>query len=568
MSADQHPAPSSPSRRGIGPGGPRKPLILGVLAGVVAGATLVTVGHFVIPAVHTSAASSSCSADGSAPLRLVTVPELAPVVRDALRAKTNAAGGDCSNRVVVTSEPANVTAARLADENGNRPDVWIPDSSVWTERTTAPGTGVPSNNVSVAVSPLVVAVPHSVADRHGGGRAISLDQLIPGPADTTNPVPWVLPNPSRSAATVGALIDLSSAAATQPNGAARYGTVIRAAEREPIGLSQEATRQSALPTTEQQLYAYNVAHPNAKLVAAYGTSPFRFDYPFVVLTTEHTLRDRAAEVLKTLQGSLGRQLLVAAGFRTADAAPTRLLLGAVGPRAAQARVSALADADTVRAAIGQYRAITSPSRLLALLDVSGSMATRVPGAHHATRLDLAIQASVDGLAVYPDDTVVGVWEFSTNLTATTDYRVVAPLQQLGRGPDGVTGRQQIAQALAGIKVEHGGTGLNDTILAGIREVRRHWDPNRVNSVVVITDGGNSDRNGISTPALLRTLTAENDPNRPVRLFAIAYGPSSDFASLQKIAAVTSGRAYAAPDPRDIGHVLADAIGRRTCTPNC
>jgi hypothetical protein len=87
-------------------------------------------------------------------------------------------------------------------------------------------------------------------------------------------------------------------------------------------------------------------------------------------------------------------------------------------------------------------------------------------------------------------------------------------------------------------------------------------------VVIITDGGNSDKAGISTKDLLRTLAAENDPERPVAVFAIAYGPSGDVASLQRISAVTGGRAYAAPDPRQIGAVLADAIGRRSCSPDC
>jgi Ca-activated chloride channel family protein len=564
MPADQDTARRGLSRRGTGQRAARKPLVIGLLAGAVVGAALVGTGFLVVPSLR----QPSCSVADDAPLRLVTVPELAPVVSNLLDAETGTRGGTCARPVTVISQSANVTAARLADEQGDRPDVWIPDSSVWTERSTAPGTGVPSDNPSVASSPLVVAVPSRIAAGRGGGGSLRIDQLIPGGSDAANPVPWVLPDPRQSAATVGALLEVKTAVAARPSGAARFGTVIRAADRNPVSLSQEATSGKALPTSEQQLYAYNVAHPRDKLVPAYGASPFRFDYPFVVLTGERSLRDRASQVLDSLQASLGRKLLTAAGFRSIDGAPTPAILEAVGPRAGQVRVSDPADGDAVRAAIGEYRAVTQPSRLLALLDVSGSMSTPVPGAHGATRLDLAVEASVNGLAVYPDDTVVGVWEFTTNLTRTTDYRVIAPLQALGRGPDGITGRQQIAQALAGIHVMHGGTGLNDTILAGIREVRRHWDPNRVNSVVVITDGGNSDRSGISTPALLHTLAAENDPKRPVALFAIAYGPSGDVATLQKIAAVTSGRAYAAPDPRDIGKVLADAIGHRSCAPNC
>jgi hypothetical protein len=85
---------------------------------------------------------------------------------------------------------------------------------------------------------------------------------------------------------------------------------------------------------------------------------------------------------------------------------------------------------------------------------------------------------------------------------------------------------------------------------------------------VITDGGDSDRHSIGLQGLLHQLRKENDPSRPVAVFAIAYGPSGDVATLSKISAATGGRAYAAPDPRMINQVLADAIGRRACSPSC
>ena len=52
------------------------------------------------------------------------------------------------------------------------------------------------------------------------------------------------------------------------------------------------------------------------------------------------------------------------------------------------------------------------------------------------------------------------------------------------------------------------------------------------------------------------------------VFAIAYGPSGDLAALQQITQVTGGQAYAARDPRTIGSVMLDAIGRRACAPGC
>ena len=126
----------------------------------------------------------------------------------------------------------------------------------------------------------------------------------------------------------------------------------------------------------------------------------------------------------------------------------------------------------------------------------------------------------------------------------------------------------MVQALAKVGVQKGRTGLYDTVLAAVRKVRSTYDPDRVNSVVVITDGADSDRRSIGRERLLAQLRKENDPKRPVAVFAIAYGPTGDLGTLTKISEATGGRAYAAPDPRMISRVMADAIGRRACSPDC
>ena len=172
------------------------------------------------------------------------------------------------------------------------------------------------------------------------------------------------------------------------------------------------------------------------------------------------------------------------------------------------------DAASVNAALAAVARVIRPSRLLALIDVSGSMGHAVPGTKGATRLDLAVQASLSGLAVYPDDAAIGLWVFSTDLTRSTDYRVLAPLEPLTRGADGISGRERMAHALAKVTIEKGRTGLYDSILAAVREVRRTWDPDRVNSVVLITDGADSDRRTIGKEKLLAQPARRTIPNVP------------------------------------------------------
>ncbi|WP_231106601.1 hypothetical protein, partial [Streptobacillus moniliformis] len=68
--------------------------------------------------------------------------------------------------------------------------------------------------------------------------------------------------------------------------------------------------------------------------------------------------------------------------------------------------------------------------------MSASMQATVPGAGGATRLNLAKDAAGRALALYSADSEVGLWTFSTRLTATTDYAELAPVAPLGPGPDG------------------------------------------------------------------------------------------------------------------------------------
>jgi len=453
----------------------------------------------------------------------------------------------------------------------------VPDSSIWTAQLAGVAkVNVPADNPSVARSSFVLAVPAQLASAvNPSGAALSMASLVPPAGQPSGPVQWVLPDPQQSAGTVATVIGLQAAVAGRPDAAAALTQVIRGSKRDlgttsgPDSLAQAATAGLAVPATEQQVAAHNGLFPAARLIAAYPKTVVPADYPFVVLTSDQARRAQAAELLTRLQSEQSRQLLAQAGFRGTDGAPGSGLTNANGVDPGQPGSGPAPDAAGISAASRTLTSITRGSRLLAVLDVSGSMGTPVPDARGATRLDLALQAAVNGLALYPDDTIAGLWTFSTNLTPTTDYRQVVPLVPLGRAADGSNGRQRLAQGLAGVKVTDGWTGLYDTVLAAVREVRKDWDPQRVSSVVLITDGANEDpQGGIDLPALLQALRQENDPNKPVPVFAIAYGPSGDLAALQQITQVTGGQAYAARDPRTIGSVMLDAIGRRACAPSC
>jgi Ca-activated chloride channel family protein len=84
----------------------------------------------------------------------------------------------------------------------------------------------------------------------------------------------------------------------------------------------------------------------------------------------------------------------------------------------------------------------------------------------------------------------------------------------------------------------------------------------VTSVVIITDGKDEDEDTIGLDALVQSLGAEVDPDRPVKVIGIALGPDADMGALEQIAAATGGAAYSAVDENDLQTVLFDALRKR------
>jgi Ca-activated chloride channel homolog len=215
----------------------------------------------------------------------------------------------------------------------------------------------------------------------------------------------------------------------------------------------------------------------------------------------------------------------------------------------------------VAAALESWNAARKRSNVLAVYDVSGSMKEEVPGTGGRTKMDIVKEAAGQALALFAPETNLGTWVFSTNLVGNRDWAESVPIGPTNaRLPDGKIRRQVLAEALARLQATNGDTGLYDTTLAAFRAVQRSYAPQRINIVVLLTDGINDDPSGgIDRAELLRRLKAEQDKERPVRVITIAYGANADAASLKMIADATGGLAFVSRDPRDILHVFTDAI---------
>jgi hypothetical protein len=93
---------------------------------------------------------------------------------------------------------------------------------------------------------------------------------------------------------------------------------------------------------------------------------------------------------------------------------------------------------------------------------------------------------------------------------------------------------------------------------------KDWKPNRVNAVVILTDGRNEDPDGMSLDQLLQKLEAANDPSRPVAITTIGIGTDVDASALSKVSELMHSSYYPAPDPADMTTVLAKALFDHEC----
>ena len=547
-------------------------------AGAVTAGTLVLAGCGVGLALGRQT-GATCSL-GVRTLTVAVTPELAGIVTEVART-VDAARADACTRTRVTASSSSDVATSLRTTGPSSkvdvPDVWIPDSSSWLRPSAVGAQRLPTEHQSVARSPIVVAVAGQTATSlgwHSGTENLSplLDRDPAGrPADI------YLPNPQGSMGAAGALLSLQATAARRADGpaaltAALLGHVGSADGKGPAPQLTAVSdgRARAVAASEQQVWAYNQSAAAARqVVAAYPSlSASSLDYPWVVLARARNVRADAARLLSAVVGHQGWDLLLAAGFRVGDGSGGPVLTSRSGVNGAVPAGPAPRGNDVDRA-VGGLDVLRQGTRMLAVVDVSGSMGELVPGAGGATRIDLTKQAAGRALGVYPDDTQIGLWAFSTHLTPSTDYRELVPIGPLGARSGGTTGRQLLGGAVATLQhVPGGGTGLYDTALAATRRVRAGWEPGRVNSVVLLTDGKNDDDHGIGLAELLVRLHAENDPRRPVPLITIAYGAQSPVDELSAMSAATGGATYVAKDPRQVSQVFLEAIQQRACRPNC
>ena len=110
-----------------------------------------------------------------------------------------------------------------------------------------------------------------------------------------------------------------------------------------------------------------------------------------------------------------------------------------------------------------------------------------------------------------------------------------------------------------------GTPLYTAAKAAYEQQESTYDPNRINAVVLLSDGMNDDGetsdDNDQLADLIDTLTAESEgqQSRPVRVFPISYGEGADLSTLRRIAEASQAAVYDSSDPRSISKVFIAVV---------
>ncbi|GGP35870.1 substrate-binding and VWA domain-containing protein [Saccharothrix coeruleofusca] len=554
----------------------RVALPVGALLGVIAAAGVTVVAL---------RATSGPDCDGTLPLKVAVTPAAEEVVRAAAedyQADQPVVDGRCV-QVQVEPRGAADVAHELPTAQINPPALWIPDSSMWAAEAQrqAGDEGVEAPKLDIgeplASSPLLIAGSERAMTALGWPiTPVSWKKVVDPGVEVT------LSDPTTSTEGLATLAVIR-AQLGNPDGTPKpelIGALLRVGRnalpsvRDAFGkVTQGVDNAPVFTAPEQSVLAANRAAGARKVVASQpqeGT--VAFDYPVVRVSRsgEQAGTARAAQDFEAaLRGDRTAQRFAEAGFRTPDGkAPQDWTTDEHGVRGGEVTVLKTPTPDQVSELLGTWGAVSLDARLLAVLDVSGSMAEPM-GNGKQTRVNAATEAALTALGMLPDTSEIGLWAFSTDKKPPNDWIELVPLGPLGEALGGPTRRVRLQQGASSLpSLVGGGTALNDTTLAAFRHVQRTYDPTKINSVTLITDGRNDDISSIDTAALIETLKREADPTRPVPLIMVGLGNEADMAALRQIAQATGGKAYQAMEAEDIRGVLLDGISQRRCRPNC
>ncbi len=478
-----------------------------------------------------------------AALRIIVAPRIAPLVAQALDDR----GSACP--VVKVEERREREAADAVFFGAEAPDLWIPDGD-WGV------TKMPVQVVSPALAstPVVLVGGPAAEPAATWGAALTSGQVaLPDPLiDSVGTLAMLAPRQEAKAA--GG--DMEAARSFLVPTAQEYGEVAANGGEVDISLDSLTSTSTAVVATTEEDFLSSANRGLRSVVPLSGAALMRF--PLAVRDkAPPEARELADDLVAWFASDSGLTALRDAGLRRGNGRPVKAGVGLGRLRFLPS--PGVADVDDYRFT---WQAMSVPSSMLAVFDVSGSMDFATPDG--TRRIDLATGAADVALDLFPGHARIGLWAFSIEQGGPgQDWRVLEPVRRLDAQVDGVSQRDLLRTRSASLAdLTTGGTGLYDAALAAYRQAVRDYDDAYANSVILMTDGANDDPGSISEAALLRRLRELRDPQRPVRIVGIGISGDADLGALRRIAEATGGRAHRADAPDDILRVFAQEISSR------
>lgn len=497
------------------------------------------------------------------PTRVVVAasPDIAPAVAQAARdLKLSCAALDVQPR----------ESLQMAEElagSSPRPQAWIPSSTLFLRRAHQLGAaGVPESGPAVASSPVVLAVAEPVAKGFGWPlkqltwpEVLADDEVIAG-----------MPDPARDPVGVSALLALRDVVKGEPDPAGAYVALLRKFSANTFGTAADLLAQlpgssagtaapTVFPASENAVLRHNSdlsgTMGGTALVAAYTPTAVSLDYPFVEIAGATQQQGSVvADLKRALLNGSSATAVAQAGLRAPGGQALRLTdtdqrVAAQGQRSAE-----LPAADEVDKSLSQWAGVNANARVQVLIDISGSMSAPVLDTGKS-RLEITLEAAENALHLFKPASQVRFLAFATKVDGERDYREILPMAPVGQQ---LTALDRLRAVRA---VPDGQTGLYDSVLDVYRLARKEWDPGKLNLVIVMTDGRNTDPGGISRENLVAELGKLRDRNRPLPVIGIGIGPAADEAELGQLVAPTGGLAFLSRDPAKINEVFYGALAR-------
>jgi len=573
--AGRHSQPSS-ARRGMS-----LPVVAAILL-LVAACTAGILVYFNNGGSANKAGGSNC--DGKVTIFLDAAPSIADPVEAIAKkwvATNPTAGGKCVAVNVNSLPSANVEQILASGGNsggGSSASVWIPDSSTWAARLNddlAGGsrTGQIEIHAPIASSPLVfVSSPKIVSTftTKPDWKAALKGQFpltVPDPVSNTDGLLSLqIMNSVVGASSSGPNPDVANLMLRLSH------STLADASSGFAQLAADPSRAEVFTAPEQAVIQANRAKQSLFAAAIYpDEGTLSLDYPVVRLVRsgdDPALTAALDAFEQQLRTPAAHTFLADAGFRDATGSSVPGVGAAEGVAAApihqMTKPSAGQGVDTLRL----WEAVTDDVNSLLVIDTSGSMAEAAGNGQ--SKIQLTAAAAAGAVGFYPDSSNVGMWVFSTNQNGTTPYAELVPIGEMSQQvAGGATRRKALIDASNGLPGRvHGNTALYDTTLKAVQDVRKNYDPSKVNTVVLMTDGQNENPGGMTLAALLAGLKTTQAKLLPVPIFTIGIGPQADMNALGQISKATGGKAYSVKDPTDVRSVFLDAVVQRRCQPSC